>query len=306
MNLIFFLYVCRAEPVLCKLLDRKHINKNKLRSFIQRTITGAVFVAVLLSCIYFGPYSFLILFSVIAILSLNEFYKLLRKEHRKSDWIQSLGGAYLLVCLYLTASHQLPGKTLLLLSPYLLFLLFTFISQLYTKREQPIYDWSISFMGQIYIALPLALLNFIAFPANESGTVGYAPLLVIAFFAFIWLNDTGAFLVGSAIGRHRLFERISPKKSWEGFFGGVFFAALGGAVFAQFSPILTLWEWIGLALVISFAGTWGDLCESLIKRNIHVKDSGHLLPGHGGMLDRFDSLFLASPAAIIYLACVWG
>lgn len=278
-----------------------------MRSFIQRTITGAIFVAVLLSCIYFGPYSYLILFSLITILSLNEFYRLIRKEHRKSDWIQPIGGAYLFVCTYLIASRQLLVEPLILFSPYFLFLLFLFISQLYAKRNEPIYDWAISFMGQAYIALSVSLLNFIAYPAiagtNERE---YTPLLIIAFFVFIWLNDTGAFLIGSAIGRHRLFERISPKKSWEGFIGGCTFALLGGAVFAQFIPLLQLWQWIGFGAVVSLSATWGDLCESLIKRTIHVKDSGHLLPGHGGMLDRFDSLFLATPAVIIYLSWAFG
>ena len=118
---------------------------------------------------------------------------------------------------------------------------------------------------------------------------------------FIWINDTGAFLVGITIGRHRLFERISPKKSWEGFIGGLIFSFITAWVFSLFYDNFSLIQWLGLSLTISISSTFGDLCESLLKRTIHIKDSGHILPGHGGLLDRFDSVLLAAPAAYIYI-----
>ena len=129
----------------------------------------------------------------------------------------------------------------------------------------------------------------------------YNALLVIAFFSFIWINDTGAYIVGCTIGKHRLFERISPKKSWEGFFGGLAFSLLLGWVWSTQCSFLNMGQWIGLSAVVSIFSTWGDLCESLLKRTLNVKDSGNILPGHGGLLDRLDSVFLASPATVIYL-----
>lgn len=175
------------------------------------------------------------------------------------------------------------------------------VYQLYAKQPNPIEVWSKSFLGHLYIAVPLGLLSHIAYQQSEVGVV-YCPILMLAFFAFIWINDTGAFVVGVTFGKHRLFERISPKKSWEGFFGGLFFAMVAGYVASLFSPTISTIQWVGLALVVSTTATLGDLCESLLKRTLNVKDSGTLLPGHGGMLDRFDSVLLAAPAAVIYLA----
>ena len=123
----------------------------------------------------------------------------------------------------------------------------------------------------------------------------------MSFFIFIWINDTGAFLVGITIGHHRLFERISPKKSWEGFAGGLIFSLMTAWIFSLFYDNFSLIQWLGFSLTISISSTFGDLCESLLKRTIHIKDSGHILPGHGGLLDRFDSVLLAAPAAYIYL-----
>jgi phosphatidate cytidylyltransferase len=150
-------------------------------------------------------------------------------------------------------------------------------------------------MGQLFVALPLSLLNFIYYKN---------PLLLLAIFIFIWLNDTGAYCVGSLIGKHRLFERISPKKSWEGFWGGLILCVISGIAIATWLNSYfngpQLYGWIVLAAIVSIFSTWGDLCESLIKRSIGVKDSGKILPGHGGILDRIDSLLLVSPTALLF------
>ena len=184
-------------------------------------------------------------------------------------------------------------------SLFIIYLIYTFVVELYRKKAEPIKNWAYAFLGQIYITLPIALLTYIGF-----YRITYLSFLLLSLFVFIWLNDTGAYLVGSRIGKHRLFERISPKKSWEGFWGGILFAILGGIVFSQFFNELNLYEWIGFATITALFSTWGDLCESLIKRSIGVKDSGNLLPGHGGMLDRFDSVLMACPAALLYLMLI--
>ena len=195
----------------------------------------------------------------------------------------------------------IPG--IYLFSPYIIYLLYTFIVRLYLKEENPIKSLSLSLTGQIYVALPLGLLSYIAYPPLEPQylLMPYNALMVIAFFTFIWLNDTGAYVVGSLLGKHRLFERISPKKSWEGFIGGVIFTLAAGWVWSTQCSFLSLSQWIGLSAVVAIFSTWGDLCESLLKRTLKVKDSGQILPGHGGLLDRLDSVLLATPAAVIYL-----
>jgi phosphatidate cytidylyltransferase len=149
----------------------------------------------------------------------------------------------------------------------------------------------------VYCAAPFSLLNFIALGSELSFT----PWFVLALFVFVWINDSGAFLVGTQIGKHRLLERISPKKSWEGFVGGLLFTLASSLVFAHFFSEISLYIWLGLSATIVVFATLGDLTESLLKRTLGVKDSGKLLPGHGGMLDRFDSIIMAIPALYIYL-----
>ena len=183
------------------------------------------------------------------------------------------------------------------------------ISELYLKKENPVLNWAYSMLSQLYIGLPFALLNVLAFhndPASEFSSISYNPILPLSIFIFLWLNDTGAYCIGSLIGKHRLFERISPKKSWEGSIGGGVVAIGVSFILAHYFPFMSMMEWAGLALAVVIFGTWGDLTESLLKRQLHVKDSGNILPGHGGMLDRFDSSLMAIPAAVVYLyALTW-
>ncbi len=186
--------------------------------------------------------------------------------------------------------------------PYLLLLLYLMIAELYLKKSNPLGNWAFTMLSQLYIALPFALLNILAYHNNPAeSSVSYNPILPLSIFVFLWLNDTGAYCIGSLFGRHRLFERISPKKSWEGSAGGAIFAIAASFAFACFFPFMSMAQWIGLALTVIVFGTWGDLTESLMKRQLGIKDSGNILPGHGGMLDRFDSTLMAVPAAVAYL-----
>lgn len=271
-------------------------------NFIQRAVTGVLFVIVLVGCILYSPLSFGILFTIISALSVHEFAQLVSKSGEVSinKTITVLGGAYLFLALMSFCTQQSVGARVFL--PYLGLLLYMMITELYLKKKNPTGNWAYSMLSQLYVALPFALLNVLAFQNSpETGSVTYNPILPLSIFVFIWLSDTGAYCVGSLIGKHRLFERISPKKSWEGSIGGGIFSIASSLGFAHFFPFMPGWQWVGLAIVVVIFGTWGDLTESLMKRQLGIKDSGNILPGHGGMLDRFDSALMAIPAAVVYL-----
>lgn len=271
-----------------------------LKNLIKRALTGIIFVAVILGAIFYHPISYLILFCLITGLCLWEFYGLVRQYENAGikRFISVLGGVYLFIATYLYAHGETDGAIYL---PYLIFLMYTFISELYFKESNPINNWALTLFPQIYCAGFLSLLNFVTTFETATGELIYNPLYLFAIFIFVWVNDTGAYLIGSMFGKHRLFERISPKKSWEGFWGGMGAALIASQVFSYYSPEIVFWKWLGLAGIIVVFATWGDLTESLLKRTLGVKDSGNVLPGHGGMLDRFDSIMMATPAAFIYI-----
>ena len=272
-----------------------------MNNFIKRTLTGIIFVGVLLGGIFYNVYSFAALFCIITGLALWEFYGLLKHYENATlhRVISTLGGMYLFFACFLKASGLADNFTFL---PYVLFLMYIFIHELYTKAANPINNWAFTLLAQIYCAGSFSLLNFIAVhPGTFTHEPLYTPLFILAIFVFVWLNDTGAFLVGSAFGKRKLFERISPKKSWEGFWGGLVIVLIASQAFAWYAPAIGRLHWLGLAAVIVLFATWGDLTESLLKRTLGVKDSGNVLPGHGGILDRFDSVLMASPAAYCYL-----
>jgi phosphatidate cytidylyltransferase len=214
--------------------------------------------------------------------------------------IDMLGGIGLFVAFYLHYEGQTAQSRSLWLLPIAAYLIGRTIVQLYRPRQNAVHSLERSFFALGYVALPVSMLN---------GIVSItAPRLLLGMFIFIWLYDTGAYCVGMLLGRHRLFERISPKKSWEGVVGGVA-ACIAGAYathywFNEFFQVPDLTTWVGLSVVVAVFATFGDLVESLIKRTVGVKDSGNILPGHGGILDRIDSLLLVAPAVLIYLLLV--
>lgn len=275
-------------------------------NFLQRAITGILFVGVLVGCILYDPWTFSALFVVINALTIREFGHLINQVEGVSinKNITMLAGVYLYMAVMAFCTNLSGSKIFL---PYLLLIMYLMISELYLKKENPVMNWAYSMLSQLYIALPFAMLNVLSFHTSPMDTsVSYNPILPLSVFVFIWLSDTGAYCVGSLIGRHRLFERISPKKSWEGSIGGGIVAIGSSFIFAHYFPIMNMAEWAGLALIVVIFGTWGDLTESLLKRQLHIKDSGAILPVHGGMLDRFDSALMAIPAAVVYLyALTW-
>jgi phosphatidate cytidylyltransferase len=272
-----------------------------MKNFIQRAITGIIFVAVLIGCIIGSPLSFGFLFAVISGMATFEFCTLVnyQKEVTINRNICTLSSVFLFFCFYYYGIN--PAETGIFI-PYLAILIYIMVSELYLKKENPINNWAYSMLSQVYIGLPFALLNVLAFQTSAEVSLSYYQfILPLSIFIFIWLNDTGAYCTGMLFGKHRLFERISPKKSWEGSIGGAVFCIAAAFALANLFPIMTTGLWIGFALTVVVFGTWGDLTESLMKRHLGIKDSGNILPGHGGMLDRFDSAILAIPAVVFYL-----
>lgn len=272
-----------------------------MKNFIQRAITGILFVAVIIGCILYNPLLFGILFAGITALTIREFAGLVNQKENVgvNRTLTMVGGSYLFLAIMGYCWNIYDSKIFI---PYLVILIYIMIRELYLKQNNPIHNWAYSMMSQLYIALPFALLNVLAFHTDiTQSSVQYNPIIPLSVFIFIWINDTGAYCVGSTCGKHRLFERISPKKSWEGSIGGGILAILISLVMAHFYPFMSVFAWIGFALTVVVFGTWGDLVESLFKRQLGIKDSGSILPGHGGWLDRFDSALLAIPAVVIYL-----
>ena len=212
-------------------------------NFIQRAVTGVLFVIVLVGCILYSPLSFGILFTIISALSVHEFAQLVNRSGEVSinKTITALGGAYLFLALMSFCTQQSVGARIFL--PYLGLLLYMMITELYLKKKNPTGNWAYSMLSQLYVALPFALLNVLAFQySTETSSVTYNPILPLSIFVFIWLSDTGAYCTGSLIGRHRLFERISPKKSWEGSIGGGIFSIASSFVFAYFFSFMLWWQ----------------------------------------------------------------
>ena len=275
------------------------------KNIVIRAVSGAVYVALIVIAIVLldkSPLTYLVLFSLITLLGVKEIYDMTRHSENESwlvEGIDMLGAIGLFVSFYLGMSNISASRATWLLVPCI-YLLARCIVQLYRPRQNAVHSLERSFFSMVYVALPLSLLNCIVTMST--------PKLLLAVFIFIWVNDTGAFCAGVTMGRHKLWERISPKKSWEGFFGGLLACVLTALAtdkwFNEFFQVPELSVWIGLSIVVSIAATYGDLTESLLKRTEGVKDSGHLIPGHGGILDRIDSLLLVSPAVVLYLILV--
>ena len=272
-----------------------------MKKFLVRVATGAAFAITLIAAILYGKASFGVLFLIVTLLSVNEFCSLAKKYRGTtfSTWLAVLGGGYLFIATFMVF-HGKDINPLTIYSPYIAVVAYIFIRQLFDTEGKPLDNYAYFSLSQIYVAAPLALLNILATGGAENGST-YSWLLPITIFFFIWCNDTGAFFIGCAIGRHKMFERISPKKTWEGFIGGATVAIAAGVVMSRFFDIMNIWQWMGLAATVVAAGTLGDLVESSMKREMQIKDSSNILPGHGGMLDRFDSTLLAIPCVLIYL-----
>ena len=276
-----------------------------MKNLIIRTITGVFFVAAIVTC-FLNPRAMVLLFALVTGMTIWEFAGLvnMRRGVSINRLITTVAGVYLFFAMAGYNSGITPSSVFI---PYLVSIIYLLVAELYLKAEDPINNWAYTMMSQLYIALPFSLLNVLAFHSDGNG-IAYSTLMPLSVFIFLWTNDTGAYLCGSLLGRHKLFPRISPGKSWEGSIGGgILVVVMAIALYYLTEQYelndggLTALQWAGLGLTVVVFGTWGDLVESLFKRTLGIKDSGNVLPGHGGMLDRFDSSLLAIPAAVVYL-----
>lgn len=269
------------------------------KNLITRGVTGAIYICILLFGILYNKYSFVVVFGTILIFALNEFFRLIEDKtpYQISKLFNIISGLIIFISAYLFLEEK---SILALPVSALLYMLSLFTSAIIIKRSDIFNTIIFSAFGQLYITLPLCLLLLISYEYKLDNTAFYFAF-VLAIFVFIWVNDTFAFLTGITLGKNKLIERISPKKTIEGLIGGVFFSIIAGVGFSFIFVEYNIYFWIGFALIVSLFATLGDLFESLIKRTYNIKDSGTLIPGHGGILDRIDSLLLAIPAIYIYL-----
>lgn len=284
-----------------------------MKNLLTRLITGILYIAVIVAADMAGGWWFWGLGMLFTLLGINEFNRISNQSHvsNTTRLLDMIGGEMLVTAAlainafsFTSGSFAHAGAVvgIYCLTLYPLYLLVRFISQLYLQDGNALQHYGNSMMGQVYIAFPMALMVALRSTTNE--------WVILAMFVLIWLSDTGAYCVGSLIGRHKLFERISPHKSWEGFFGGLAFCLIASVCMWYARPewfnmfFSNPWKMLGWGAVVCVFGTWGDLMESLIKRTLHIKDSGSLLPGHGGILDRIDSLLLVVPATALYIILV--
>ncbi|WP_180335591.1 phosphatidate cytidylyltransferase [Labilibaculum filiforme] len=267
-------------------------------NFIIRTLSAAVFAIVLLAGISLHPIGFLAVFLAITLMGVFEFYKLAKKANSSPQLITGMlaSGTLFLGCF---VANYFNNTSIFLLLGVLLVMIP--IIELYRKKENPFANIAFTLLGIIYVALPFSLLNYLAFPFNDQQ---FHYEIVLGVFVMIWANDTGAYLVGVNFGKHRLFERISPKKSWEGSIGGAIITLVVAWLYSSFFNDLSLIQSLVIGVTVVFFGSIGDLVESLFKRSIQVKDSGNILPGHGGILDRFDAILLVSPMVFVFLQVI--
>jgi len=277
-----------------------------LNNFFRRTLTGAWIVIFILGGFWLHPISYLITGLILLIGTQYEYYSLIRNSGVYPRIVTGLiTGISMYLISSLVAAGVIPANSFLIIVPLMILIM---IMELYSREERPFDSLAHTFFPLLYTALPFSLFPFSAFShtgleslIRHEGII-FSPGIIIGFFLLIWTNDTGAYLAGISFGKHRLMERISPKKTWEGFFGGMLFAALVAWLLSGWLGVVAPVKWVIISLIISIAGTYGDLLESMLKRSAGVKDSGSIMPGHGGFLDRFDSTLISFPLVYLFIS----
>ena len=269
-----------------------------MSNLLKRSLTGINFVAVLLSGTIIHPVVFTLVFGTLLFLTQFEFYHLVEKAgflpHKPAG--MAAGMLLFMVCGAIVNGY-FPAQFCLIFIPLVIFI---FMFEVFRSKAGALQNAAQTLLGFIYVAVPFSLLHFLVFPGFPSNG-SFHPWILAGIFFIVWIYDSSAYLLGTKFGRHKMCKTISPKKSWEGFVAGTVFALITGILNAVLFPALSLPDWMIIAILVVAAGTLGDLFESKIKRELNIKDSGSVLPGHGGFLDRFDSLLFAIPFVFIWL-----
>ena len=267
--------------------------KNK---FLIRLLSSIVFAITLIGSIVYSPYTFFGFFLLVSILGINEFYRIVGSEQIQAQKVIGiLSGVAVYASNFLWLNGWVDIQYYLLL--IVLFVIIAIV-ELYRKKEHPFTNIAYTIAGIVYIAFPFSLLSFFVLETPEAS---FSPQILLGFIFLIWINDSGAYAFGSLFGKHKLFKRISPNKTWEGAIGGMTSALVLAYLLPLFFDSLARMDWIVISIIVVIIGTYGDLVESMLKRSLGIKDSGNVLPGHGGILDRFDSIILAAPLVFVYL-----
>jgi phosphatidate cytidylyltransferase len=266
-------------------------NLNNLQQRVLASIFGGT---LLITGLVFNQWTYLVVILIISILGQIEFYKLISDDGEEPliKW-GIINGILLNFITFFVAKNDLPTKSFLL---FFVLLAVIYITELYRKSSNPFENIAYTMVGLFYVAMPLALLHFASFSNGY-----FSPQIASGCFFLLWASDTGAYFTGKALGRNKLFPRISPNKTWEGFFGGLLFSFIIALFLSNYYHALPLWKWCSISIIMVIAGTYGDLIESMLKRSLQIKDSGTLIPGHGGILDRFDGMLLAAPFVAFFL-----
>jgi phosphatidate cytidylyltransferase len=270
-----------------------------LKNFTQRAITGLSFAGIMIAAILWSQWSFMFVFFLILTFGLVEFYKLIQSENTQPQVIVGIIISQLLFLILTWALWK--GSGMQWMSVAVPLIAIVFIVELYRNKLNPFQNIAVTILGLVYLTLPILLVIKIAFDFISNDSVVYNGGIIMGCIFLLWGSDTGAYMIGSKFGKHKLFERISPKKSWEGFFGGLFTSSLVAWINSLWFPELNLMEWMIIGAIVVTTGTLGDLVESMLKRSIGVKDSGTIFPGHGGILDRFDGFLISIPFVFSYL-----
>jgi phosphatidate cytidylyltransferase len=268
---------------------------NKYSNLTQRVIVAIVGVGIIISAIYWQSWSYFAVFLLITLLSLREFYKLVGiNGYLPLSFWGTLTGVLIYTFTFLAQMHIVNSMVIFLLFPFATIIYFI---KLYKKSDvKPFTNIAYTFLGILYVAVPFALMHVIAF---FTGTYRFE--IVTGILLLTWASDTGGYFAGTLFGKRKLFERISPKKSWEGLVGSAVLTLVIAFVIPRFTDILPIWKWMTMGVITVIVGTYGDLVESLFKRSIKIKDSGQSIPGHGGFLDRFDAMLLSLPFIAAFL-----
>lgn len=272
-----------------------------MRKLLVRSITGIIYIALTIVSIYAGKFAFACFFGIVLTYSLFEFYRLCQKGgYKPYMFLGIITALYLFTATFMFENQGANVNLFFGLIPLAMLIP---IRSLFTEDGKSVENMAYTLLGIVYIGLPFSILNNIITPLND-GSIVRMPNILLIFFAILWANDSGAYLAGSTLGRTKMIESISPRKTWEGAVGGLILAVVAALIMFHYFYPIGLFHSIAISALTVVAGTFGDLSESMVKRHFEVKDSGKILPGHGGLLDRFDSMLFAAPIFYIYISMI--